>query len=78
MLVRAAIESITRERNEIEALLLSFTSVSGYEAVETLNRRKYKGDGDWELRAGKAAGCIGDFTDGRMTVLEAVDIAGLY
>jgi hypothetical protein len=75
--VRAALENVTRERNATEALLISFTSVSGYEAVETLNRRKYKGHDDWELRAGRVARNGGDFPDERMTVLEAVDLAGL-
>jgi len=75
--VRAAIETVIRERNETEALLLSFTSVSGYEAVETFNRRKYKGHDDWELRGGRVARCGGDFAGEGLTVLEAVDIAGL-
>lgn len=75
--VRAAIESLTRERNTTEALLRSFTSVSGYEAVETLNREKYKGHDDWELRAGGVARFSGDGAGERMTALEAVDIAGL-
>ncbi len=44
--IRAAIEKTTRERNRTEALVLSFVSVSGYEAVETFNRRKYKGHDD--------------------------------
>src|SRR5215218_8099441 len=53
--VRAAIEKTTRERNRTEALLLSFVSVSGYEAVETFNKQKYLGHDDWELRAGGVA-----------------------
>src|ERR1044071_3811175 len=32
--IRAAIETTTHERNRIQVLLLSFTTVSGYEAVE--------------------------------------------
>lgn len=75
--LRAAIENTVRERNGTEALLRSFTSVSGYEAVETLNRQKYKGHDDWELRAGRVARFRGDIAEERMTVLEAVDTAGL-
>lgn len=75
--VRAAIENVTGERNETEALLRSFTSVSGYEAVGMLNGRKYKGHDDWELRAGRVARCGGGLTDGSMTVLEAVAAASL-
>ena len=73
--VRAAIEEVTRERNGTEALLLSFTSVSGYGAVETLNRQKYLGHDDWELRGGRVAS--GGGAGEGMTVLEAADLAGL-
>src|SRR6187431_1786008 len=37
--IREAIERTTRERNRTQLLLLSFTTVSGYEAVEIFNRR---------------------------------------
>jgi hypothetical protein len=75
--IRAAIENVTRERNETEALILSFTSVSGYEAVETLNRQKYRGHDDWELKAGGVTRQSGERACERMTVLEAVDLASL-
>lgn len=75
--IRAAIEQTTRERHETEALLLSFTSVSGYEAAETFNRRGYKGHTDWELRAGGVARFCCGAAGERMTVLEAVEIASL-
>jgi len=75
--VRAAIEKNTRERNRTKALLLSFISVSGYEAVETFNRQKYLGHDDWELRAGGVARFSRDVVVETMTVLEAVDIASL-
>jgi hypothetical protein len=75
--IRAAIENVTRERNGTEALLLSFTSVSGYEAVQTLNRQKYQGHDDWELRAGGVARYGGGLAGERMTVLEAVNLACL-
>src|SRR6185312_9687449 len=49
--IRAAIESTTLDRNRTERLLLSFTTVSGYEAVKLFNQLKYEGHDDWELRA---------------------------
>jgi hypothetical protein len=74
--VRAAIEHTTQERNETEALVLSFTGVSGYGAVETFNRQKYKGRDDWKLNSGGV-----NFSDGAgdklMTIQEAVDVASL-
>lgn len=74
--IRVAIEDTTRERNRTASLLHSFTAVSGYEAVETLNRRKYKGHDDWTLSAGGVK--FGDSTDGeRMTIQEAVDTTSL-
>lgn len=74
--VRAAIEYATRERVWAETLLLSFTAISGYDAVETLNRQKHRGRDDWRLSAsgasfGDAAGCE------RMTIQEAVETASL-
>lgn len=74
--IRAAIENTTKERNGTEMLLLSFTTVSGYEAVEIFNRQKYEGRNDWELRSSgvKSAGISGGDL---MTIQEAVDLAGL-
>ena len=74
--IREAIERTTGERNRTQLLLLSFTTVSGYEAVEIFNQRKYKGHDDWELRASGVkfrGGNDGDL----MTVQEAVDLAGM-
>ncbi|HEX8890119.1 MAG TPA: hypothetical protein VF779_13260 [Pyrinomonadaceae bacterium] len=73
--VRTAIEHTTQERNRAEALILSFTAVSGYEATATLNRLKYNGHDDWELRAGGVR--WGDNTNKRMTVQEAVEVVSL-
>ncbi len=74
--VRAAIEHNTREREWAESLILSFTAISGYGAVETFNRQKYKGHDDWELSAAGAS-----FSDAasseRMTIQEAVETASL-
>lgn len=74
--IRAAIENTTRERNRTEMLLLSFTTVSGYEAVEIFNKRKYEGHNDWELRA---SGVKSSGSSGRdlMTIQQAVDTASL-
>jgi hypothetical protein len=71
--VRASIEHTTQERNRTEKLLLSFTAVSGYEAAETLNEVKHKGQENWELRAG-GVGCVGS-PDKRMSVQEAAETA---
>jgi hypothetical protein len=74
--IRAAIENTTRERNGTEMLLLSITTVSGYEAVEIFNRRQYEGHNDWELRASGVKFSGGSGRD-LLTIQEAVDIAGL-
>ena len=74
--IREAIERTTRERNRTQLLLLSFTTVSAYEAVEILNRRSYGGHDDWELRASGVKFRGGDYSD-LMTVQEAVDLASL-
>lgn len=74
--VRALIEQTTQKRNRITALLRSFTAVSGYEAVETLNMRKYEGHDSWELRASGVRFSGGADTD-RMTIQKAVAVASL-
>lgn len=74
--IREAIERTTRERNSTQLLLLSFTTVSGYEAVEIFNQRKYEGHDDWELRASGVRFRGGETCD-LMTVQEAVDLASL-
>jgi hypothetical protein len=74
--IREAIERTTRERNRTQLLLLSFTTVSGYEAVEIFNQRKYEGHDDWELRASGVKFRGGDDSD-LMTIQEAVNLAGL-
>ncbi len=75
-IVRVAIENTTQERNRIEALLRSFTAVSGYEAAETLNRRKYKNSDQWEVKAGGVK-TNDSVADSRMTIQEAVDMASV-
>jgi hypothetical protein len=74
--IREAIERTTRERNRTQLLLLSFTTVSGYEAVEIFNQRKYEGHDNWELRASGVKFRGGDDND-LMTIQEAVDRAGM-
>jgi hypothetical protein len=72
--VRAAIEQTTLEREWAEALIRSFTAISGYEAVETFNRQQYRGRDDWKLSAGGVS-----FKDEtglqKITVQEAVETA---
>ena len=74
--IREAIETTTRERNRTQVLLLSFTTISGYEAVEIFNERKYKGHEDWELRA-SGVKFRGGHDEDLMTIQEAVDLASL-
>jgi len=74
--IREAIENTTRERNRTQVLLLSFTTISGYEAVEIFNERKYEGHEDWELRASGVKFQGLDNSD-LMTIQEAVDLASV-
>ena len=74
--IREAIETTTRERNRTQVLLLSFTTISGYEAVEIFNERKYEGHEDWEIRPSGVRFRDGDDGD-LMTIQEAVDLASL-
>lgn len=74
--IREAIENTTRERNRTQVLLLSFTTISGYEAVEIFNERKYEGHEDWELRA-SGVKFRGPENSDLMTIQEAVDLASL-
>ena len=74
--IRAAIETTTHERNRTQVLLLSFTTISGYEAVGIFNERKYEGHEDWELRASGVKFPGGDDSD-LMTIQEAVLLASL-
>lgn len=52
--VRAALETTTEKRNRTEALIKSFTSITGYEATATFNTLKYKGFDSWECYSGGA------------------------
>lgn len=73
--IRAAVEITTRERNNVESLIKSFTAISGYEAIETFNQLKYKGFDTWELRSGGAR-LAGSLDDQLITVQESVETAG--
>jgi hypothetical protein len=74
--IRTELEVITRKRNETEALLQSFTSINGYEAVKTFNQLEYKGFISWELRANEVRPRNDDNNE-RMTIREAVETASL-
>lgn len=74
--IRAAIEITVRERNQTELLLQSFTSISGYEAIDTFNRLKYKGFDNWQLGANTIRS-ENSADEGQMTMQEAVDTASL-
>ena len=74
--MRAAIEKTTQERNRTEMLLLSITTVSGYEPVQMLNQRQYEGHSDWELRS-SGVKSTGSSANDLMTIQEAVDLASL-
>jgi hypothetical protein len=75
--IRSALEITTRERNETENLLESFTAISGYEAVETFNELKYQGFDNWELWSGGVR--LKDNAEGEKypTMQEAVETASL-
>lgn len=74
--IRAAVEITTRERNNAESLLESFTAISGYQAVETFNKLKYKGFDNWELRStGARPGGGGEGEP--INIQEAVETAGV-
>jgi hypothetical protein len=74
--IRAAIENTTKERHATEILILSLTTLSGYEAVEIFNRQKYEGHEDWELRS-SGVKSIGVSGNDLMTIQEAVELASL-
>lgn len=50
--VLTALRHSVDQVNETEALLRSFTEITGYQAAETFNHLKYQGFSKWELRAG--------------------------
>lgn len=71
--IRSTVEITTRERNRTEALLESFSSINGYEAVETFNRLKFRDSAAWELKANKVMPAEASFPP--MTMQEAVETA---
>jgi hypothetical protein len=73
--VRAAIEITVSELKRTEALLMSFTSISIYEAAETLNAFRHDGSNNWEVDPSGVRfsnGSIG----GWLRPDQAVEIAG--
>ncbi len=73
--IRAAVTNFTTEHNRVEALLKSFTAINGFEAAKIFNSHKYKGYGNWELKAGGIRFQGGTQAD-RIMINEAVEIAG--
>jgi hypothetical protein len=71
--VRSAIETTTSERNRVEALLESFTLITGWEAAITLNELRYGNADDWELIGSDVRS---PSTNEHLTVQEAVVVAG--
>lgn len=67
-------ENTDRKRKQTEALLKSFTSITGYEAVNTFNHLEYKGFKEWELRANEVR-LKDDSNSEKFTVQEAIDLA---
>lgn len=74
--IRTAIEITTRERNKTQLLLKSFTSISGYEAVDTFNRLKYRGFDNWELKS-NSVGSQNDSGLDQIAMQEAIETASL-
>jgi hypothetical protein len=75
--IRSAVEVTTRERNQTENLLESFTAINGYQAVETFNRLKYKGFEGWEMQASGVRLKDNAGNEEKFTIREAVEKAGL-
>lgn len=74
--IRTAIEITTRERNKTESLIKSFTSISGYEVVDTFNRLRYRGFDNWELKANSINSHNKDGFD-QIAMQEAIETASL-
>lgn len=73
--VRAAIEITVSELNRTEALLSSFTSISIYEAAETLNAFRHDGSNNWEVEPSGVRFSNG-FVSGWLPTEQAVEVAG--
>jgi hypothetical protein len=74
--IRCAVEIMTRERNQTQLLLESFTSINGYEAVNTFNRLTYRGFDNWELKANSINSQNKDGFD-QIALTEAIETASL-
>jgi hypothetical protein len=73
--VKAAIEVTVTAHYFVEALLESFTVISGWAAVETLNRLFYDGSTEWELRSGHIVSRRAE-PDASIPIAEGVEVAG--
>ena len=71
--VRSAIETTISEHNRVEALLESFTLISGWEAAITLNELRYDNTDDWALIGSDVRS---PSTNEHLSVQEAVKVAG--
>lgn len=74
--VRKVLEDIAAKRNFYESLLSSFTNISGYDAVRTLNISQFKGFDSWELFSGGARLRYAPAEKG-LTMEEAINTASL-
>ncbi len=74
--VRSTVEITTLKRNQVELLLESFTSISGYEAVNTFNELEYKGCPVWELSSNSVRPQDNEEIQ-PMTIQEAIETASL-
>lgn len=74
--IQIEFELTTRERNKIDSLLKSFTTITGFDAVQTFNQLEYKGFTEWELRANEVR-LKNDDNGEKMSVPEAIEIAGI-
>jgi hypothetical protein len=72
--IRTAIQTITLKRNQTESLLKSFTSISGYQAVNTFNQLKYRSSNEWEMRS-NVVRIKTDDNNKKITIEQAVEIA---
>ena len=74
--VRTALEVTTEKRNRTEALINSFTSITGYEATATFNKLKYKGFDSWECYSGGSR-LKYVYADKGLNMEETIEIASL-
>jgi len=72
--IEAAVEITLSESKRIQALLSSFTSISIYEAADTLNTFRYEGSNNWEADPVGLKYSNG-FNKGFIPTVEALEVA---